>query len=129
MQPKVIVIVIVTNSNLVIVIYFKCGNLVVVLAMANMKESIHWAYLGLRGVAGGSWGARYPPPPSLVAVNDIIQTISARLEQSNLCHMQLASSTIDLRRPWTRALFQLTSWTVYFEAAFTRKRFHIDMVP
>ena len=62
-----------------------------------------------------------PPPPPLWQT----QTISVRLEQTNLCHLQLASCTIDLRRPWTSFFFSplhrpLISGKVYTKAVSHR---------
>ena len=86
----------------------------------------------LQGSSQGGPGVPVTPHPlpPFVAVNNILQTISVRLEQRNLCHLQLASCTIDLRRPWTRAFFfQPTSQTVDLrqsshESGFTSTRFH-----
>ena len=80
---------------------------------------------------GGSQGGpgvpvKPPPPHPFVAVNDIIQTTVLRLEQRNLCHLQLASCTIDVRSPWTRAFFSplhrlLISGRVYMKAVSHRQ--------
>ena len=44
---------------------------------------------GLQGRNQGGAGVPFTPPSPFVTLNNIIQTISVRLEQSNLCHLQL----------------------------------------
>ena len=116
-----------------------CSTIILVLLTNNITSFCHCHCRSLRQMTGCGltqlhifqWSSQGGPGVPVTRPTPLYgsQTISVRLEQRNLCHLQLASCTIDLRRPWTRAFFSAHFTDRWFQAEFTRKRFHIDTIP